>query len=110
MVIKCFILLLSVPGKLKNSTFEMPIIPQTFNVNNLKATNAKSTNLHTIRNLIEYSLKNVKATFTLTIFEILLFEARSVLSPAQQGTGSEMIQVCSFISPITLLAETNQIF
>ena len=91
-----FILTLSVPGKLKNLTFEMPKIPQTFNVNNLKATNAKSVNLHTIRK------------FTLTIFEILPFEARWVLSPAQQGTGSEMVKVCSFISPIILLAETHQ--
>ena len=48
----------------------------------------------TIRKLIEYSLKNVsvKAMFTLTIFEILLSEGRSVLSPAQRGTGSERVK------------------
>ena len=35
-----------------------------------------------IRKLIEYSLKDVvvKAMFTLTVFEILLFEGRSVLA------------------------------
>ena len=37
----------------------MPIIPQTLNINNLRTTSAKSINLHTIRKLIEYSLKNV---------------------------------------------------
>ena len=48
----------------------------------------------TIRKLIEYSLKNVsvKAMFTLTVFEILLSEGRSVLSSAQRGTGSERVK------------------
>ena len=73
----------------------MPIITQTLNISNLRSTNAKSINLHTIKNLVEYSLKNVvaKAMFTLTVFEILLSEGRSVLSPAQRGTGSERINV-----------------
>ena len=37
--------------------------------------------LHTIRKLVEYSLKNVleKAMFTLAVVEILLSEGRSVL-------------------------------
>ena len=33
----------------------------------------------------------VKVTSTLTVFEILLFECRSVLSPAPRGTGSERV-------------------
>ena len=72
----------------------MPIITQTLNISNLRSTNAKSINLHTIKNLVEYSLKNVvaKAMFTLTVFEILLSEGRSVLSPAQWGTGSERVK------------------
>ena len=38
-----------------------------------------------IRKLIEYFLKNmlVKEMFTLTLFEILLFKERSILSPTQ---------------------------
>ena len=54
-----FCLTLSVPEKLKNSIFEMPIIPQILNTNNLRNTSAKSINLLTIRKLIECSLKNV---------------------------------------------------
>ena len=37
----------------------MPITPQTLNITNLRSTSGKSTNLHTIRKLIKYSLKNV---------------------------------------------------
>ena len=51
-------LTLSVPENLKNSIFEMPIITQTLNIKNLRTISAKSINLHTIRKLIEYSLKN----------------------------------------------------
>ena len=50
----------SVPAKLKNSIFEIPIITQTLNINNLRATSAKSFNLHTVRKLVEYSFKNVR--------------------------------------------------
>ena len=73
----------------------MPIVPQTLNINKLRTTSAKSINLHTIRKLVEYSLNNplVKAIFTLTVFEILLSEGRSVLSPAERGTGSERVKV-----------------
>ena len=61
-----FFLTLSVPEKLKNSIFEMPVVPQTLNINNITTTSAKYINLHTIRKLIEYSFKKVlvKATFT----------------------------------------------
>ena len=95
MVFKFFwyCLTLSVPEKLKNSIFEMPIIPQTLNTNNSKITIAKSINLHTIRKLIEYSLENVliKAMFTHTVFEILMSKGRLVLSFAQWSTESERV-------------------
>ena len=82
MVFKFFLfcLTLSVPEKLKNSIFQMPIITQALNINNMRTTSAKSINLHTIRKL-EYSLQksSAKAMFTLTAFEILLSEGRSVL-------------------------------
>ena len=80
---------------LESSIFVTPIIPQTLNINNLRAASAKSIKMHTIKKLIKYSLKffSVKAVFTVTVFEILLFEGRSVLSPAQRGTGSEKVKV-----------------
>ena len=53
-------LTLSVLEKLKNSIFEMPIITQTWNINNLRTTRANSINLDTIKMLVEYSLKNVQ--------------------------------------------------
>ena len=73
----------------------MPIITKTVNINNLKATSAKSISQHTIRNLVKYSLKNVaaKAMFTLTVSEILPSEGRSILSPVQRGIGSERVTV-----------------
>ena len=54
----------------------MLIIPQTLNINNSRTTKAKPINLHTIRKLIEYSIKKVhiKAMFTPTVFEILISE------------------------------------
>ena len=90
-------LTLSVPEKLKYSIFEMPIIPQTLNINNLGTGSAKSINLHTIRKFNEYSLKNVlvQAMFTVTVFEMLLSRGRSVLSPAQRSTESERVKICS---------------
>ena len=45
--------------KKKKRFFEMPIMAQTLNINNLRTKRAESINLHTIRILIEYSLKNV---------------------------------------------------
>ena len=61
-------------GKIDKLDFEMPIIPQTLNINNLRATSTKSINLYSIRKLIEYSLKKirVKARLTIIVFEILL--------------------------------------
>ena len=62
---------------------------------NPRTTRAKSINLHTIRKLIEYSLKNVlvKAMFTPSVFEILMHEGRSVLTAAQRGTRNEGVKV-----------------
>ena len=69
-------LTLSVPEKLKNWIFEIPVIPQTLNINNKRPRSAKSINLDINRKLNKYSLKTVlvKAIFALTVFEILLFE------------------------------------
>ena len=80
---------------MRNSIFEMSVIPKTLNINILRTTSAKSSNMHAIRKLIEYSLKNdlVKAILTLNIFEILLSEGRSVLSPAQQGALNERVKI-----------------
>ena len=80
-------------GKFKNWISEMPIIPPTLNINILRTTSVMSTNLDAIRKLIKYSLKNIpaKAAFTLTVFEILLFEGRKVLSPVQGGAGSKRV-------------------
>ena len=52
-----------------------------------------SINLHTIRKLIDYSLKNilVKAMFTL-VFLRYCCPGKSVLSPAQWGTGSKRVK------------------
>ena len=41
-------LTLPVPEKLKNLISEMPIIPQTLNINDLRTTSTKSINLQTI--------------------------------------------------------------
>ena len=69
------------------------MIPQSLNINNLRTTGAKSIKLHIIRKLIEHSLKRVLVVFTFTAFEILLFEGRSVVSPAQRGTWNERVKV-----------------
>ena len=71
----------------------MPVILHTLNTNNSSTATAKSINLHTIRKLIDYSLKNIvmKVVFTPTVFEILMSECRSVLSPVQRGAGSERV-------------------
>ena len=49
-------LTLSIPVKLKNSIFEIAIIPQTLNINNWRTTRVKSINLHIFRKLIKYSI------------------------------------------------------
>ena len=58
----------------------MLVIPKTLKIDNFRTTSSNSINLDTIRKLMEYSLRKifVKAIFTLTIFEILLIECRSV--------------------------------
>ena len=54
---KKFSLTLSVPESLKNSILDIPVTPQTLNINDLRTTSAKFINLDIIRKLIEYSLK-----------------------------------------------------
>ena len=44
-------------GKLKNTIFENPIIPQTLNINNQRTTIGKAINLDIIRKLIKHPLK-----------------------------------------------------
>lgn len=73
--------------------------PQTLNINNVRTTtSAKSINLYIIRKLVEYFLKNVrvKSMFTLTVFEMLLFDGRTILSPSQRGAGRERVSRFSF--------------
>ena len=43
---------------MKNSIFEIPIIPQTLNIKDWRTKSVKSFNLDIIRKLVEYSLKN----------------------------------------------------
>ena len=90
-----FCLTLSVPEKLKSTIFEISIIPQTLNINNQRTTSTKSNNLDIVRKLIEYYFKKVlvKAMLTLTVLEILLFEARLILYPAQWATESERVKI-----------------
>ena len=40
-------------GKIEKLVFEMPIILQTLNINNLRTTNANSNSLHTLRSVID---------------------------------------------------------
>ena len=74
----------------------MSIILQTLSINNLKTASGTFINLNTIRKFINYSLKKgcckSKAVYTLTVFQILLFEGRLVLSPAQWITGTKSVQ------------------
>ena len=56
-------LTLSVPEKLKNSIFQIPIVPQTSNIHNQRTTRAESINLDIIRKLIEYSLNACQILF-----------------------------------------------
>ena len=90
-----FCLTLSVPEKLKTWIFEIPVITQDLNINNLRTTSAKSINLNTIRKLLEYSLKGAgeKTVFILRVSGILRSEGRSVLSAAQRRSGSKGVKV-----------------
>ena len=97
MICKCFwfCLTFSKPEKFKKLVFEISMIPKTWNINNVRTKSSKTITWYTIRKFLQYSLKNflVKAIFTLTVFEILLFQGRLVLSPTQQGTGSVRVKV-----------------
>ena len=72
-----------------------------------RTTIAKSINLHTIRKVIEYSFEMIpiKATFTPTIFEILMFEVRWVLLPTQRDTGNERVKI--FMQKNKMLCQNN---
>ena len=78
---------------MQKSIFEITIVPQTLNINNLRAPSEKSVNVDIIRKLIEYSLENinVKTTFSFTVLKILLFRGRFVLAPALHGAGSKRL-------------------
>ena len=79
---------------MKNLIFEIPVIPQTLNINKQKTESAKSISLDIIGKLIEYFFKkgNVKAVFTPTVLEILLFKDRLKLWLAQWITGSKKVK------------------
>ena len=55
-----FCLSLSVAQKLKNSIFQMPIITQTLNINNLRTTSAKSIDPTPLENLLNVVWKILK--------------------------------------------------
>ena len=61
LLIFLFLLALSVPEKLKNSFSEIPIIPQTLNINNQRTTSESLSLLDTL-----YNMFFVKAMCTLT--------------------------------------------
>ena len=67
--------------KVKTKIFEIPVIPQTLNINNQKSTSSKCINLNIIRKVIKYHLEKVivEAMFNPIVFKILLFQAREVL-------------------------------
>ena len=73
-----FCLTISVPQKLKTLIFEMPIFPQTLNINTLRTTSAKPISMHTIGKLIKYSLKNVsvKTMFTINSFRDITVQSQ----------------------------------
>ena len=59
---RCLLLSLWAPGKMKNSIFQISMVPHTLNIKNWRITSAKTISLVIIRKLIEYSLKNVSWT------------------------------------------------
>ena len=70
-----------------------PVIPQTLNINNLRTTSAKSIKLHTIRKFIKHSLKNARIkVFTVTAFEILLFEEGRYYHPPNRVQGAKELK------------------
>ena len=76
-------LTLSLPEKLENSIFKIPIIPQTLNINNLENHKFKFCHPEYHQKAYQILLSNVlvKAMVTLTIFKILLFKARAQRVP-----------------------------
>ena len=88
----------------------MPIIPQSLNINNLRTTIAKSTNLYTIRKLIEYSLTKVlvKAMFSLTVFELLVSKVGRYYHPPSREQGAkELNKNLSIFDNIMLMGDFN---
>ena len=77
----------SLHEKLKNSIFEILIIPQTLNFNNYRTTRANCISLESLSNT-----RRVNGMFTSTVFKILLFDSRLVLVPAQWGTESKRVK------------------
>ena len=77
--VKCFINSFS-PEKIENYNFEIPTIPQTLNINNKRTTSAKSINRDVFWKAYQILFKTgfVESNI-LSAFEVLLFEARSVL-------------------------------
>ena len=90
--VKCLTRLLL--EKLKNSIFEIPIIPQALNINNYGIASESLSTWISLEILSNTLLKNLwsKTMFTITAFEKLLLEVRLLLSPAQWGTGSEKVK------------------
>ena len=90
-----FCLTLSVSEKLENSIFEMLIITQDLNINNLRTRSGNSINLHIIKKLVDYSLKDVaaKVMFIFTVLQISLSEDRSLLWPSQGSTATERVKI-----------------
>ena len=107
-------LTLSWGEKLKKLILEIPIIPQTLNINSQRTKIAKFINLKIVRKLIKYSFKKVpvKTRLILIVLEILLFESRLTVRLAQRGPGSKRIKLnnnCSlFSSQVGLKANTGQ--
>ena len=77
--------------KFKNSIFEMPIITQTLNLNDMRTKSANSINLHTIRKVVEYPLKNFvdKDNVYSSYFRDIAIrrQTRIVIRPAGTGIG-----------------------
>ena len=90
--VKCLTRLLL--EKLKNSIFEIPIIPQALNINNYRIASESLSTWISLEILSNTLLKNLwsKTMFTITAFEKLLLEVRLLLSPDQWGTGSEKVK------------------
>ena len=86
--------------KLKNSIFEMSVIRQNLNINNLRTTTAKvyQPAYHYKACLIFLRKCSARVMFALLVFEMLLSQGRSILRPTQQGTWRERVSKygCNF--------------